>query len=152
LTARRLRLELEPSALLAAVILAAHGAAAACVLLVMPGMAGTLIAAALVGLGAMAAATRALLSTRGSVCALELEGSGLTVCLADGKRFAAEVAPRRYVGRHLVILPLRGNTPRGMRRTILVTRDMLGSDAFRRLRVWALWGKLPAVAAKQLAA
>jgi hypothetical protein len=36
-------------------------------------------------------------------------------------------------------------------RTILVTRDMLGASEFRRLRLWALWGKLP-VAAKQLAA
>jgi hypothetical protein len=39
-----------------------------------------------------------------------------------------------------------------VRRTILVTRDMLAGDAFRRLRIWALWGRLPAVAAKQLPA
>jgi hypothetical protein len=29
---------------------------------------------------------------------------------------------------------------------------MLGADSFRSLRVWALWGRLPAVAAKQLPA
>jgi hypothetical protein len=81
---------------------------------------------------------------------LELEGTELTVCLAGGKRFAAEVAARRYVSRFIVILPLR---PR-MHGTILVTRDMVGGDAFRRLRVWALWGRLPlaSVAAKQLSA
>jgi hypothetical protein len=36
-------------------------------------------------------------------------------------------------------------------RTVLVTRDMLTVEEFRRLRLWALWGKLP-VAAKQLPA
>ena len=38
------------------------------------------------------------------------------------------------------------------RRTILVTRDMLGREEFRRLRLWALWGRLPrrSVAAAQL--
>jgi hypothetical protein len=48
----------------------------------------------------------------------------------------------------LVTLSLR----RPARRTLLVTRDMLHADSFRRLRVWALWGRLPAVAAKQLPA
>jgi hypothetical protein len=38
-----------------------------------------------------------------------------------------------------------------LRRTILVTRDMLGVAEFRHLRLWALWKKLP-VAGKQLAA
>ncbi len=154
---RRLRLELKPSPLLAVAIVAAHAAAAAGALAAMPGFAGALIAAALAGLGAITAARRALLRTRGSVRVLELEGTGLTVCLAGGKRFAAEVAARRYVSRFIVILPLRPWT----HGTILVTRDMVGGDAFRRLRVWALWGRLPltsgpsaaaSVAAKQLSA
>ena len=58
-----------------------------------------------------------------------------------------------------MILRLGDNAPRPVRRTILVSRDMLAGDAFRRLRVWALWGRLPAtsgtgaaVAAKQLPA
>jgi hypothetical protein len=152
LTARRLRLELKASPLLAAAIVAAHGAAAACVLAALPGSAGALVAAGLLALGTMAAASRALLKARGSVRALELEGAGLTVCLANGQRFAAEAAPRRYVSRHLVILRLRENARRPVRRTLLVTRDMLAGDSFRRLRVWALWGRLPAVAAKQLPA
>ena len=152
MTARRLRLELKASPLLAAAIVAAHGAAAACVLAALPGSAGALVAAGLLALGAMAAASRALLKARGSVRALELEGAGLTVCLANGQRFAAEAAPRRYVSRHLVILRLTENARRPVRRTLLVTRDMLAGDSFRRLRVWALWGRLPAVAAKQLPA
>ena len=40
----------------------------------------------------------------------------------------------------MVTLPVR----RPMRRTILVTRDMLAAEEFRRLRLWALWGRLPA--------
>jgi hypothetical protein len=150
-----LRLELKPSPLLAIAIIAAHAAAAACAAAAMPGIGAVPVAAALLALGAMAAARRALLKTRGSVRALELEGHALTVCLADGRHLAAEVAARRYVSRFIVILPLR----RPVRGTILVTRDMVAGDAFRRLRVWALWGRLPAisgpsgaVAAKQLSA
>ena len=66
--------------------------------------------------------------------------------LASGERFRAEVAERRYVSRFMVSILLR----RPVRRTILVTRDMLACDLFRRLRIWAVWGKLPGVAAKQL--
>jgi hypothetical protein len=43
----------------------------------------------------------------------------------------------------MVALPVR----RPVRRTILVTRDMLDAGSFRALRVWALWGKLPGASA-----
>jgi hypothetical protein len=59
-----------------------------------------------------------------------------------------ELAERRHVSRFLVTLSLR----RPARRTILVTRDMLEAEEFRRLRLFALWGRLPKVAAKQLLA
>ena len=39
-----------------------------------------------------------------------------------------------------------------LRRTLLVSADMLGVEEFRRLRLWALWNRLPGVAPKQLAA
>jgi hypothetical protein len=52
----------------------------------------------------------------------------------------------------MVALPLGA----GLRRTLLVTGDMLAAEEFRRLRIWALWNRLPAarpgVAPKQLAA
>ena len=67
--------------------------------------------------------------------------------LASGEKQSVEVAGRRYVSRLAVTLPLRRP-----RRTILVTADMLPAADFRRLRVWALWGKLPGVAAAQLPA
>jgi hypothetical protein len=142
----RLRVELAPSPLLAVAIVALHAAAAFAVLVAMPGVAGMLVAALVLALGVAAAWSRALLRSRASVRAIELEGPKVQVELASGETFAAEVAERRYVSRFMLTLPLR----RPVRRTILVTRDMLEGDLFRRLRIWALWGRLPAVAAKQL--
>jgi hypothetical protein len=143
---RRLRVELAPSPLLAITLIALHAAAALSVLAVMPGAAGWLLAALLLALGIAAAWSRALLRSAASVRVLELTGPKLEVQLASGESFPAEVAERRYVGRFVVALPLRSP----VRRTILVTADMAGGDLFRRLRIWALWGRLPSVAAKQL--
>ena len=148
MSARGLRVELAPSAFLAVVLIALHAAAALCVLAVVPGVPGVLLAALLACLGMAAAWSRALLRAASSVRALELAGPKLEVRLASGDSFTAEVTERRYAGRYMVMLPLR----RPVRRTILVTRDMMDADSFRRLRIWALWGKLPGVAAKQLPA
>jgi hypothetical protein len=145
---RRLRVELAPSVPLATAVIGLHLAAALCVLLVMPALAGAALAAALAALGAIAAWSRALLRSPSSVRALVLEGPKLELELANGEHIAAELAGRRYVGRFMVSLPIR----RPVRRTILVTADMAQADSFRRLRIWALWGKLPAVAATQLPA
>jgi hypothetical protein len=143
-----LSLELSRSPRLAAAIVGLHAAAAASVVAVIPGVAGNLLAAALLALGAAAAWSRALLGSGGSVRAIELTGPAIALKLASGERFVAELAPRRYVTRFVVALPVR----RPARRTILVTRDMLAPDSFRVLRLWALWGKIPGVAGKQLAA
>ena len=145
---RRLRVELAPSALLASAVISLHALAALCVLLVMPALAGAALAAALVAFGGAAAWSRVLLKSPLSVRALELEGPKLLLELANGERVPVEAAERRYVGRFMVSLPI----VRPVRRTILVTADMAERDLFRRLRIWALWGRLPAVAAKQLAA
>jgi hypothetical protein len=146
LISRRLRLELAPSPLLAILIVALHAAAGLSVLIVMPRLPGALLAALLLALGIALAWSRALLRSRSSVRAMELDGAQLDVLLASGERFRAEIAERRYVSRFVVSILLR----RPVRRTILVTQDMLGGDLFRRLRIWAVWGKLPGVAAKQL--
>jgi len=143
-----LRLELSPSPRFAAAIVVLHATAALCVLAVLPTAAGSFLAAALLALGAAAAWGRALLGAAASVRGIELEGPGIVLELASGERIAAELAERRYVTRFVVALPLR----RPSRRTILVTRDMLAPDSFRALRLWALWGKAPGVAAKQLPA
>jgi len=145
---RSLELELAPSALLAAALVVLHALAGASLAALLPGAWGLPAAAALLGLGAVLAWRGALLRAASSVRALEMAGQRLEVRLASGERFAAELAERRYVGRYLVVLPLR----RPVRRTVLVTRDMLDAQSFRRLRIWALWGKLPGVATKQLPA
>jgi hypothetical protein len=146
------RLELRPSAALAAAIMAAHAAAALSAWFLVRGAAGALVGGALLALGAGSAWRRALLRGRGAVRALELAGEEVVVQLASGEAVRGRVAPRRYVSRLLVTLrvgPLADRVYGG--RTLLVTADMLGRGEFRRLRVWALWGKLPDVAAEQLA-
>jgi hypothetical protein len=146
------RLELSPSWILASVVVALHAAAASSVFIVMPALGGTALAAALLALGLAAAWSRALLRSKASVRALELSGPQITLELRSGERLAAELAGHRHVNRFMVTLPVR----RPVRRTILVTGDMLKAEEFRRLRLWALWGKLPphlvSVAPKQLPA
>jgi hypothetical protein len=149
------RLELNPSPALAVVILSLHAAAGVSVLLAVPTATGVLLAGSLLALGAAAAWSRALLRSKVSPRALEIAGEEIVLQLAGGARFPVEVAARRYVTRFMVALPIR----RPVRRTLLVTLDMLDGASFRALRVWALWGKLPArvvppnpVAPKQLPA
>jgi hypothetical protein len=139
-----LRLVLAPSRALAALIVALHAAAGAAAFVVLPGAAGAALGALLLALGIAAARSRALLRGRRSPRALEIRGESLVVELAGGARIEAAHPGRCHVSRLAVILPLAG--------TVLVTADMLGAAEFRRLRLWALWRKLPAVAAKQLAA
>jgi hypothetical protein len=138
------RLALLPSRFLAAVILGLHLVAAACLLAAVPGWAGPALAAALAALGLAAAWSRALLRSPRSPRALVL-GDGLKVELLSGRTCAGELGSARHVSRFMVTLPLG-------RRTFLVSRDMLGAEEFRRLRLWALWGRLPrrSVAAAQL--
>ena len=142
------RFALSPSWTFAAAILLAHGTAGAAIYAVLPGIAGGALALAFVGLGCAAAWSRALLRSELSVTVIELSPAGMTLELRNGERLAAALAERRHVSRWMVILPLI----RPVRRTILVTRDMLAPDEFRHLRLWALWGRLPKVAFKQLPA
>ena len=150
-----LRLALRPSRRLAAAIVAAHAAAALAALLAIPGAMTALLSVLLLVLGIATAWSRALLAASASIKVMEIGTERPTFELASGERFAAELASRRYVTRYLVALPLRSP----LRRTLLVTADMLPPEEFRRLRIWALWNRLPAahlssanVAAKQLAA
>ena len=140
-----MRLRFRPSYPLAAAIVAAHAVAAAAVLFLLRDAYGVALGAALLALGLAAAWTRALLRGDAAVTALDISAEEAACELGNGARIPLAVARRRYVSRLLVALPLG-------RRTLLVTADMLAASEFRRLRVWALWGRLPAVAAEQLAA
>ncbi|HEU4529626.1 MAG TPA: protein YgfX [Steroidobacteraceae bacterium] len=141
------RLELSRSWALAAAILLLHGAAAASILTILQGAAGIALAAAVLLLGIAAVWGRALHGSSVSVRAIELSGNEITLELQDGRRLRAELSASRHVSRIIVTLPVH----RPVRRTVLVTRDMLRAEEFRRLRLWALWGKVP-VASKQLTA
>ena len=114
-------------------------------LIAVPGWAGWALAAALAALGLTAAWSRALLRSPQSPRTLVLSEKGIELETADGRSYSAPRANSGSVSRFMVTLPVRG-------RTILVTRDMLGGEEFRRLRLWALWGRLPrrSVAAAQL--
>ena len=140
-----MKLELKPSRALAFAIVAAHAIAAAAALMVLPGIAGIAIAAALVALGGIAAWSRALHQSTRAVRAIALAGDQASLELANGERLSAIQRERSHVNRFMVTLPARGMT-------ILVTPDMLARDSFRALRIWALWGRLPRVARKQLGA
>jgi len=141
------RFTLVPSPLLALAIALLHAVAAGCLLMVLPGFAGAALAVAFFLLGLAAAWSRALLRSPSSVRAIEISSESFVLELHDGEKMPAEASERRFVSRFVVTLPLRRP-----RRTILVSAGMMAADDFRRLRIWALWGKLPGVAAAQLPA
>ncbi len=130
------RFELSPSPWLAGILVVLHAAAGACVLAVLPTGWGAALAAALVALGLAAAWSRALLRSSRSVRAIEIGEGVTTLELAGGEKMTCELAARRYVSRRLVSIAVQRPT----RRTVLITADMLAPGAFRRLRLWALWG------------
>jgi hypothetical protein len=136
-----LRLVLAPSPAAAAVIVVLHCAAGAAASLVVPGPAGAALGAALGALGLAAAWRRALLRSPRSARALELGAESIVVELANGQRRALAHPSRCHVSRLAVLMP-----------AVAVSADMLGAAEFRTLRIWALWGRLPAVAGKQLPA
>jgi membrane-bound toxin of toxin-antitoxin system len=134
-----LRLELRPSRALAVALGLLHLGAALSVLAAFPGYPGLALAALLLALGTAAAWHRALLRGRTAIRAIELGEEGEAILeFADSRRLAARVAGRRHVSRLWVTLPLQG----APRRTMLVAADMLAPAAFRRLRLWALWGRV----------
>jgi hypothetical protein len=140
-----MRLELSASPRLAAAIVGLHAAAGLSLITVVPGPPGQLLCLAFLALGSVAAWRQAFLRSPGSIRALEIGGSAVTLDLANGARLVGEIEARRYVGRFMVVLFVR----RPIRRTILVTGDMLGTDSFRTLRIWALWGRFSSIGQEQ---
>jgi len=141
---------LTPSPGLALCIAGAHAAAAACLWLLLPGLAGSSLATLVLALGIAVAWDRALLAARSSVRGLDLSaGDAAVLLLRDGRRVPAVVGEGRFVSRLCVTLPV--GVPR--RRSLIVTPAMLEPESFRILRLWALWGRVPGpadVASRQL--
>lgn len=147
-SARPVWLALTPSLAFAALIILAHGIAAACILTVLTGWLAAAAAVLVLGLGVAAAWDRALLRSAHAPRAIEILASGEAFCLlADGR--ACAIAPQHGAGvnRYWVTLALRESR----RRSLLVVAGMLPQESFRLLRLWALWGRLPGVARWQLA-
>lgn len=135
--------QLTPSRWIATFIVFVHGASAAALLALSDAAIGWILAALMVALGIATAWDRALLRAGRSVRGFEVQGPDRIVLeLSSHERLASRVGSRRWVSAHLVALPIAAP----LRRTLVIADDMLDPDAFRRLRLWALWGRLPGVA------
>ena len=123
-----------------------HAMAAVCFLTTMTGFAGPALALLIVALGALSAWDRALLRGANSPRAIEIQSSGgAAVLLANGKRIGVRSLGGMGVTRHWVAL-----VPTSLPgRSTMVTAGMAGPENARLLRLWALWGKMPAVAGGQ---
>jgi len=134
-----LRVELRASRALAAAILSVHAAAAIAALGAIGGGAGAGLAVVLMFAGAVATRDRALLVGKRAVRALEFDMDGtLAAELSNGTRVAGRDGVRRHLGPWWVVVPLAGRPW-----AVLVVQGMLAPEPYRRLRVWALWGRLP---------
>jgi hypothetical protein len=145
-SAQPVRLALSPSGKLAMLILLLHAVAALCFLTLLTGWFAIVAATLLPALGLAAAWDRALLRAGRSPNAIEIRPSGEAVCLFSNGDSAAVEAQGGGVTRYWVALRLRSP----MRRSLLVAAGMLPPESFRLLRLWALWGRLPGVAPRQL--
>ena len=134
-------MHLKGSPALAGLLALVHAGAASGFLWGVQGKAGMALALLFVALGAAVTWDRALLRGRRSVIGLELGREGVLVLeRADGRRETHRAAARRFVSGACVAIPL-AHAPW---RSLLLMRDMLEPDAFRQVRLWALWGRLPA--------
>lgn len=138
-----LRIRLRASPVLTLLILAAHAAAAGVFVTVLPFPHASACVVLLAILAFVSARERSLLLAASAPSTLEFGGdASLRVGLRGGVEVAGQALPRRYVSRWLVVLQL--SPPRAGRRTILVAKDMLPPGEFRHIRLWALWGAVPA--------
>jgi hypothetical protein len=144
--AQPVRLALSPSPGLAAVVLALHGAAAIGILTAMKGGFAVAAAMLILMLGAAAARDRALLKGRNAPKGIEIRPSGEAFLLFHDGSAGAIQQGAGGVNRYWVGLHLKS----GWKRAFLVTAGMVSVESFRLLRLWALWGKLPGVALRQL--
>ncbi|HEY5637014.1 MAG TPA: protein YgfX [Burkholderiales bacterium] len=145
---RVLRWRLHGSPRLAAVLVLVHALGGWALWQVLPGLSGAALAGLLVALGLHAAHARALLRAAGSMRALEVgEDDRVELSMRDGRLTHGRASARRHVCRYWVALSLGAPA----RRAVLVTADMLEPAAFRRLRLWALWGEAARVVPAQRA-
>ena len=112
----------------------------------MTGYLGIALAFLILMLGGYAAWERALLRGSASPRAIEIQGSGAgAMVLGNGDSISVRAVRGVGVTRHWVAL-----APVSFKgRSVLLTAGMLGAANARRLRLWALWGRMPGVASGQ---
>ena len=139
--APRLHLKLRPSPGLAAAILAAHAAAAVAVAAVLDGtLPGLAVGGLLLCVGAAAAWRIAMLRAGRSAVELDLGADGGWRARLRSGEWVEGGGRRRVTGWWVTL-----GTADRRAGTLLVARGMAPADDFRRLRVWALWRRAPAV-------
>jgi toxin CptA len=143
-----LKASLRPSRILAAILVAAHGGAIAVVALVVMPLWLELIAIAALAVNMVAALRRtALLLAPDSVVAIEIgSDDALSIQTRRGNRIGeCEVLENTYVAAFLAIVNVRDPETRAVRHVVLL-RDSIDADDFRKLRVWLRWKRsaLPA--------
>jgi len=143
-----LKVSLRPSRILAAILIAAHGCAIAIVALVVMQLWLELIAITALAINLISVLRRtALLLAPDSVVAIEIGSDDtLSIQTRRGSRIGeCEVLENTYVAAFLAIINLREPETRAVRHVVLL-RDSIDGEDFRRLRVWLRWKRsaLPA--------
>jgi hypothetical protein len=130
-------------------IVIVHAAAAASLLTVLTAWPGVFLAGLALALGCAGAWDRALLRSARSPRWIEIGADGEARCLLAGGQ-SADLQPLGGSAVTRYWVSLRLSAPG--RRSLFVATGMLAPEALRLLRIWALWGRLPVVASRQLPA
>ncbi len=136
----RQQVELSPSRYLALILIAAHGAAAAVPLLLLPLWAGALVAS-LLSLNLYHSLLRDAWWRLAHSCAgLVLEDAQAEIVRRDGACQPCRILPGSLVTPWLTVLNL---LPEGARYacSVIILPDSLDAESFRRLRVWLKWSE-----------
>ena len=135
-----LKINLRPSRILVAILVFAHAAAIAMVVL-----AGLPLWLALVAIAALVASLvyavwqTALLRAQDAVRALEITADDkFSIQTRRGERLECEVLGSTYVTFFLTILNLKALNSGGNKRAVILP-DSLDAEDFRKLRVWLRW-------------
>jgi toxin CptA len=136
-----IQLNLKPSYWLAA-LFAASSLGASIIVLCMPMLVSLkiFICVPIALSAAYFIAQDALILLPWSFTSLALDNKGeLSVTRRDGLVGLASVLPSSFVAAYLTVLNMRINSSR-WRRNLILSPDRVDAEAFRRLRVWLLWG------------
>lgn len=131
--------KLRPSRYLAAVLVAAHGAALAVLVpLILPVWAKAALSIVILFSLAYHLHRDALLSSKIAVMALMLEEEQAVLTLRGGDQLIGQVLRDSLVTPYITVLNV---LPQGARlaRSVVILPDSLDAESFRRLRVWLKW-------------